>query len=44
MGKYLIKDIEGRLWARTVTRKSAVKLLAELAGRFIGKKFVLETV
>lgn len=39
MGKYLIKDAEGRLWARVMTRKRAVKMVDELAQRMTNKKF-----
>lgn len=38
MGRYLIKDAEGRLWARALTRRSAVKLLNELTERMNGKQ------
>lgn len=41
MGKYLIKDMEGRLWARTMTRKQAVRLLEELTER-MNKQLIIE--
>lgn len=43
MGNYLIKDSEGRLWARAMTRKSAVKLLKELTDK-MSKQLYIEEV
>lgn len=39
MGKYLIKDSDGRLWARVMTRKRAVKMVDELTQRMSNKRF-----
>lgn len=39
MGRYLIKDIDGRLWARVMTRRKAVKMLEELTQRMSNKQF-----
>lgn len=42
MGKYLIKDALGRLWARAITRKHAARLLAQLVARNTGHTFKVE--
>lgn len=41
MGNYLIKDMDGRLWARTMTRKQAVRLLKELTDK-LNRQLIIE--
>lgn len=42
MGRYLVKDSEGRLWAKAITRRGAVKLLNELTNKMTNKQFHIE--
>lgn len=42
MGRYLIKDADGRLWARAITRKNAVRLLSEITNKMTDKQFHIE--